>query len=263
MGYAVSNVKPMRWLKRYMQIAALTLGGAVLCGPALADEVQLAAPSVLIETGLLDYVLPRFSLKTGVRIDVVPPEEAAQIVLSPDGDGPRVFTGPNTTWRLGLTAADNEGAARFAEWLTSEIGQRTVTSYERDGVALFSLPLQEEVVVAPVSYDGDPVAGKKLSVLHCARCHAVSEATKMNAIGSTPSFFVLRGMRDWDMRFAAFYALNPHPAFTQVDEVTPPFPINRPSPMVPVEITLDELDAILAYVSGMTPADLGAPIRHQ
>lgn len=263
MGYALSNVNPMRWLKRYMQVAALSLAGALIGAQAMAQDLRLAAPPALVDSGLLDYVLPRFSLKTGVRIAVVAPETAAQIELSTEADGPRVFTGPNATWRLSLSAPDNKDAARFADWLLSEIGQRTVTSYKRDGTTPFTLPEKEKVKVAPVSYEGDPVEGKKLSVLHCARCHAVSEATRMNAIGSTPSFFVLRGMRDWDMRFTAFYALNPHPAFTQVEEVTPPFPINRPSPMVPVEITLDELDAILAYVSGMTPADLGAPIRHQ
>lgn len=263
MGYAVSNLKPMDRFNRYLQVAALVIAGAGIAAPVMAEDVRLAAPPALVDTGLLKYVLPRFSLKTGVRIKIVPPGAAAQIVLAPDADGPPVFTGPNATWRMGLAQPDNADAARFADWLLSEIGQRTVTAYERDGTAPFSLPAKAKVEIAPVSYDGDPVAGKALSVLHCARCHAVSEATRMNAIGSSPSFFVLRAMRDWDMRFAAFYALNPHPAFTQIEDVTPPFPINRPSPIVPVEMTIDELDAILAYVSGMTPADLGAPIRHQ
>ena len=85
----------------------------------------------------------------------------------------------------------------------------------------------------------------------------------MNAMGSTPSFAVLRTMPDWAARFQSFYALKPHAAFTQVEDVTAPFPINRPSPIVPVEVTLDEVEAILAYVAEMTPADLGAPIQFQ
>ncbi len=263
MGYAVSNVNPMHRFNRYLQLAILAISGAGMAAPAMADDVRLAAPPALIESGLLKYVLPRFSLKTGIRIELVSPDAAAQIVLAPDADGPRVFTGPDATWRMGLAAPDDADAARFADWLLSDIGQRTVTAYERDGSAPFSLPAKAEIEVAPVSYDGDPVVGEALSVLHCARCHAVSEATRMNAIGSSPSFFVLRAMRDWDMRFAAFYALNPHPAFTQIKDVTPPFPINRPSPIVPLEMTIDDLDAILAYVAGMPPADLGAPIRHQ
>ena len=256
----------MRRFKRYLQAAVLVLAGAggLTPGAARADEaVRLAVPPALVETGLLEYVLPRFSLKTGVRIAPVGLGEPAQIVLSPEADGPRVFTGPDATWRMGLTAPGHDGAARFADWLLSEIGQRTVTAFTRDGTAPFSLPAAQKVAVAPISYDGDPDTGRELSVEHCARCHAVSEATRMNAIGSSPSFFVLRAMRDWDTRFAGFYALNPHPAFTQVAEVTPPFPIDRPSPIVPVEITLEDLDAILAYVAGMAPAELGAPIRHQ
>lgn len=57
--------------------------------------------------------------------------------------------------------------------------------------------------------------------------------------------------------------MNPHPAFTQVAEVTPPFDETRPSPIVPVEITLDELENILAYVAVLSPADLGAPLEHK
>ena len=57
--------------------------------------------------------------------------------------------------------------------------------------------------------------------------------------------------------------LNPHPAFTQVADVTPPFHEERPPPIIPVEMTLDDLQAILAYVAALEPADLGAPIRHQ
>ena len=70
-------------------------------------------------------------------------------------------------------------------------------------------------------------------------------------------------MGDWDNRFRAFFALNPHPAFTQVEDVTEPFPIDRPPPIIPVEITLADLEAIMAYVSRLEPADLGAPIKHQ
>ena len=85
----------------------------------------------------------------------------------------------------------------------------------------------------------------------------------MLGIGSTPSFFVLRALKDWDIRFQTFYSLNPHPSFTQIAEVTEPFPVDRPSPIVPVELTLDEFDAILAYVSALKPADLGAPLQLQ
>jgi hypothetical protein len=42
-----------------------------------------------------------------------------------------------------------------------------------------------------------------------------------------------------------------------------PFADHLPPPIVPVEITIEDLEAIMAYVSGVAPADLGAPIQHQ
>ena len=70
----------------------------------------------------------------------------------------------------------------------------------------------------------------------------------------------MRAFPDWVDRFMGFYALNPHPAFTQIEGVSPPFDEARPSPIVPMEMTLDEVDAVLAYVAAMEAADLGAPL---
>lgn len=253
----------MRGVLSFLFVGLIALLVSVPGGLRAAEGFRLAAPPGLVESGLLKYVLPRFSLKTGVRIEVVDPGETAQIVLAPDAEGPRVFTGPKDTWRIQINDTSHEGAVRFGDWLTGDVGQRTVTSYQVDGVALFSPPAEEAREVVEVSFDGDAVQGQDLSVTHCARCHAVNEATRMNAMASTPSFMVLRAMADWDVRFQTFYVLAPHPAFTQIDEVTPPFPIDRPSPIAPMEITLDELEAILAFVSAMEPADLGAPIQHK
>ncbi|WP_306112653.1 MULTISPECIES: hypothetical protein [unclassified Roseovarius] len=223
-------------------------------------DFRLSAPETLIESGLLKHLLPRFSLKTQIRVELV--DGAAEVTLAPDGDGVAVFTGAGATWHM-TVAADHPGAARFADWLTSEVGHRTLTSFEVDGAQPFTLPEVAEAVATVETYDGDAAEGLKLSSLHCGRCHVVSADNRMNAIGSTPSFHVLRSLRDWDNRFRAFFALNPHPAFTQIEDVTEPFPINRPSPIAPVEMTLDDLDAIMAYVSRLEPANLGAPIKHQ
>lgn len=85
----------------------------------------------------------------------------------------------------------------------------------------------------------------------------------MNDIGSTPSFFVLKVFDDWEDRFLAFYALRPHGSFTQISDVTDPFPKNLPPAIMPVEMTLAELDDIVAYVATLKAADLGAPLIHQ
>jgi hypothetical protein len=79
----------------------------------------------------------------------------------------------------------------------------------------------------------------------------------------TPSFALLRTFSDWQDRFSTFYVRNPHPSFTQVIDITPPFARNLPPAIVPLEITQDELDSILAYVATILPADLGAPLQNQ
>jgi len=91
----------------------------------------------------------------------------------------------------------------------------------------------------------------------------VDNQTRMSGIGSTPSFAVLRSLPDWDSRFAAFFALNPHPAFTIIPDVTPAFTAQRPSPIVPITLSLDELEAILAYAASIAAADLGGALVHQ
>ncbi len=252
------NPSPKRVLR--MIVFCLTV---LLPISATADErlFRLSAPEALIASGLLDYLRPRFSLKTGVRIEIVTEDPEAEMALG-NAEGRAVFIGEGATWRMRLRG-DHAGAARFADWLTSEIGQRTLTSYEIAGRVPFSLPEAEDVAAVALVFEGNAVAGKVLSLLHCGRCHVVSQENRMKAIGSTPSFAVLRTLPDWAPRFQTFYVLNPHPAFTQIAKITEPFAVNRPPPIVPVEITLDDLEAIMAYVSGVAPADLGAPIQHQ
>ena len=250
-------------LANRLWILVAALGFMLDVEQARADDkrFRLSAPPALVETGLLDYLLPRFSLKTGVRIEVVGPTDAAEVTIGPEAGRP-VFKGEAHLWRM-ARAGDHPGAARFADWLSSEIGQRTVTSYEVAGRAPFTLPEVIEEVEAAPTFDGDAAAGKRVSLTQCGRCHVVGPENRMNAMGSTPSFAVLRTLPDWATRFQSFYVLRPHAAFTQVEDVTAPFPINRPSPIVPVEVTLDEVEAILAYVAEMAPADLGAPIQFQ
>lgn len=250
-------------MRGFVFILCLAMLLPLMAGKArAADEVRLSAPQALTDSGLLDYVLPRFSLKTSVRVEVVSEDASADLALTNQDAGTPVFQGPDETWSL-MVLDNGEAATRLADWLTSKIGRRTITSFEVEGASLFSLPKAAEAKVVAVSFDGDAALGGELSVELCGRCHVVDPDERMNDIGSTPSFFVLRAMRDWDQRFQTFYALNPHPAFTQVADITPPFPIDRPSPIKPVEMTLGDLEAILAYVSALAPADLGAPLQHQ
>ena len=107
----------------------------------------------------------------------------------------------------------------------------------------------------------DYAPGEKLTLFHCGRCHVINERNKYGSIGSTPSFGALRTLDDWEARFDAFFTLAPHPAFTQVKDVTEPFPAHRPSPIHPMELTLEDIETIREFARTIPPKDLGAEVR--
>ena len=225
---------------------------------AAQDGLGLRAPDEVVESGLLKHILPRFSLKTGIRVTASPD---GAMTLQSDGTGTPVIQRGDTIYSL--TIGDDPGQVRFQDWLLSEIGIRTIESFApADGIA-FTAPEVVEVVDEDPFYGGDPVEGETLSLSLCGRCHVIGPQNAMNSIGSTPSFAVLRAMSTWAEKFEQFFILRPHGAFTQIPGVTAPFDPERPSPIVPVELTLEDLDAIMAYVAQVEPADLGAPLQLQ
>ena len=244
--------------------AVLVLLFALSAGnPALAQEkaFELSVSDELVASGLVRHLVPRFSMKTGVQITVT--VDGGDAVLAPDADGGApALAGEGTTYLIAVSPGQPH-AERFRDWLLSEIGQRTIESFKKDGSPSYAGAVGMVEEVAAPSYDGNISKGAELSLTHCGRCHVIGEVNKHNGLGSTPSFGVLRSLPNWNQRFEGFYALNPHPAFTQVADVTPPFDPERPSPIHPLEITLADLDEILAFVSSIPPADLGAPIQHQ
>lgn len=223
--------------------------------------VRLYAPVDLVESGLMRHILPRFSLKTQVRVDLVETTDTADIILGPVGRA--LFQSDETIWHMNVIAGDHPGTLRLTEWLLGDVGKRTIFGFAPDGVPLFTPPAEAVLRTVEIVIDGDPVLGHTVAQAKCGRCHAVDEAGKMNSIGSTPSFFVLRSLENWQDRFMTFYVLNPHPAFTQIATITQPFAQNLPPPIVPVEMTLNQLQAVLAYVGTLKAADLGAPLEHQ
>lgn len=228
----------------------------LLAGPAFAQDktFTLQAPPALVETGFLKHLLPRFSLKMGIRITLN--DDAADTTLG--AEGTPVFRQADMVWHL--SASDNPHTAAFEAWLISDVGKRTIEAFAPDGAPHFSADVGVVAEVESIPATGNVVLGEKVSLAQCGRCHVVHESNRMNAIGSTPSFALMRNFANWKERFEGFYVLRPHGAFTQVSGVTPPFPQNLPPPIVPVEVTLDEIDAITAYVGSITPADLGAPV---
>ncbi len=249
-------------LKRSLTAAFLLLLSDA--SPAFADndrQFRLSVPDVLAGSGLMKYMLPRFTLKTQVRIELVAPGDPAEVAL---GDaGTPVFVGIGQTWSIEVLSPEHKGASRFAAWITDTTGQSAITGFTVDGNQPFALPAEEEEVAEDVFRNGDSLRGQQVSRVHCGRCHVTARGDESLGIGSTPSFFALRSFEDWDDRFLSFYVLKPHGAFTQIRDVTEPFPEELPSPIAPMELTLDDIDAILAYVAGIEPADFGAPLTGQ
>lgn len=234
---------------------------ALLATAAKAQEERaftLEAAPEIVASGLLDYILPRFALKTGRRATLVRGGGDARLVPPADGAGTPVFARGGTVYALVLDTG-NPAATRFAAWLVSGVGRNTVAAFVPDDPPGF-MPPPEAEAKAEIVFEGDAKLGRRVAERHCSRCHRVApDGTAMN-IGSTPSFAALRSLPDWNLRFATFFSRNPHPAFLRVAGVSPPFDPARPPPIVPVEITPAEVDALGAYVARMAPADLGTRI---
>ena len=240
----------------FFVLAVLLFPGALA---AQEKSFRLSAPEILVETGFLKHLLPRFSLKTGVRITVVAQGDVAEAAFGTEGVP--IFRGQERLWQL--TYEKGTHTDRFADWLLSDVGKRTIEAFQPEGTPMFSADVSVEQVVVEASFEGDAAMGETLALALCGRCHVVNEKNRMNGIGSTPSFGLLRTFADWDNRFQSFFVLNPHPSFTQIPDVTQPFSEESPPPISPLTLTLKDLEAILAFVSAMEPAKLGAPIQSQ
>lgn len=221
-------------------------------------------PGDLIEAGFDKQILPRFRFKHRISVAAVP-DGAADMALGPGEDGVRVFGDlDGKDWRLAVLTDDEEqrkDAETFLGWLRSVPGRAAIEGFAPDGAALFTT---EETVVETVEeevFEGDQALGAKLAILHCGRCHVVDQRNPTGGIGSTPSFGALRARGNWSDLFRAFFSKNPHPSFTEVEGVTEPFGPQRPVHIAPVKITLEEIEAITAFVATLEPKQLGRPVQ--
>jgi len=121
------------------------------------------------------------------------------------------------------------------------------------------------LLLASVGMSSIPAAlaadGERLALLHCGRCHVVSEANRFGGIDSTPSFAALRSLADWSEKLSTFWTASPHAAVVQIAGVTEPFPPERPPPIAPVELTIEEVEAIQAFIETIEPKELGGALR--
>lgn len=227
--------------------------------PSFAQEaLGLAAAPEIAESGLLKHILPRFSLKTGVRVVADP---AGPMVLAEGPPGTPVLKGGGRLYYLRLT--EDPRQQRFLDWMLSDIGKRTIESFAPQGNPLFSTRFQTKSAPKLAKFTGDAARGARLALKNCGRCHVIGPQNPMAGISSTPSFPALRALPDWAERFETFYVRNPHPAFLQLEGITAGFDPQRPPPIVPLRITDAEFEAILAFVQATPAADLGAPVQFQ
>ena len=94
----------------------------------------------------------------------------------------------------------------------------------------------------------DVERGRSLAAEHCTRCHVVGDINPYGGIESTPSFIGMKYLADWERRFEEFYILPPHPALVRIAEVTADRDESRPVFVQEIVLTLEDVDAILAFV---------------
>lgn len=231
--------------------------------PAIATaqdgDLTLRMSDDLKAAGLDKQLFPRFGFKHRIRVIAVT-EGDADLALGTDVEGAFVFRDGEGVEYLLDTGGDPRGET-LLEWMRSGPGQAAIHSFAPDGQQVFFTEIVTNDVVVEEVFDGNTKQGSDLAILHCGRCHVVDKRNRMGGIGSTPSFAALRGRENWSELFRAFYTHNPHPSFTQVEGLTEPFDPNHQVHIAPVEITLDDVEAITAFVATIKPKDLGRPVQ--
>lgn len=239
-------------------LAIVLMAGAV---QAQEKEITMDSDPVLEASGLWSYVLPRFKLKTGIKVHVVYGSGGlnSDVLMQRDGTTQVMASGDGLEFRATLNRPSAHGK-RFMEWLVSEVGQRTISAYRLDEQQVF-FPSVVEIYEDVTPLKGDILIGEETSIRKCGRCHVISERNKYGGIDSTPSFGALRTLKDWQEKFRVFWTLNPHPSFTQIEGVTEPFDPAYPPHIYPIYLTVKEVSDIGAYMQTISPKDLGPPLE--
>lgn len=229
-------------------------------------DLRLIVSDYLVESGLTQHLLPRFRFKTRIRVEAVSTDMTGVASLLPDNsEGIAVLSStegvPYFLATLSDDAETQTKVSKLLDWLQSEPGRAAIESFKPDGIQLFTPDAEKVVEEVKVEFDGDANLGSKLALLHCGRCHVIDSRNPFGGIGSTPSFGALKTIQGWPEAFAAFWTFNPHPAFTQIEGITEPFDPARPSPIAPLIMTLEEVEAIASFVAEMPTKDLGGAVE--
>ena len=120
--------------------------------------------------------------------------------------------------------------------------------FDRWQAALVRTVLLSVMVIMPGMAVADVERGREMAATHCTRCHVVGDINPYGGIESTPSFIGMKRLADWERRYTEFYILPPHPALVRILEVSAERDEERPAFVTEIVLTLDDVDAILAFV---------------
>lgn len=256
---------------KHLFLGLLATGLCILTLPeqkALAQDADLTlvVPQNLIESGFMKHVLPRFRFKTRIRAEALPEgSDGDASLLNVEKGGTAVMSAVDgATFRFQTLTRDADRAAKSAkllQWMQSGPGRAAIEGFKPDGEQLFAPGAAKIVKEVKVQVDGDANLGSKLALLHCGRCHVIDSRNPFGGIGSTPSFGAMKNLSGWLESFSAFWTINPHPSFTQVEGITEPFDPSRPPPISPLLLTLEDVEAITAFVVSLPTKDLGGAVE--
>ncbi len=235
---------------------------------ALAQDadLRLIVPDHIVENGLTQHLLPRFRYKTRIRVEAVAEGEAGDASLLPDPTtGIAVMSSADGEAYFLTSLSDNaelqEKVGKLLDWMRSTPGRAAIEGFKPDGKQLFTPGARKIVKQVEIEIEGDADLGSKLALQHCGRCHVIDSRNPFGGIGSTPSFGALKTLPKWPDSFAAFWTINPHPAFTQIEGITEPFDPARPSPIAPIVMTIEEVEAVASFLAKLPAKDLGGPVE--
>ena len=237
-------------------VSALAMGFNGAFGLSLSHET-------VIPPELVQYVIPRFSLKTRIRFDQVESAGDIQLVTERPETGAEVLklvSGETVYITAVGGAVESSDYRAFVDWLVSEPGRATIADFELDGQQIAIPTAADEAAPIEMVIVGNLDHGRELSRDHCRRCHKVDRADKYAGIDNAPSFHAMRSFDDWHIRFSTFYAVSPHKALISVEGSG----IEKNRALItiaPIDLQMDDVNDIVAFVHSLTPLDLGKPIQ--
>ena len=254
-----------RWcqlVRKTIKVVIAACFGALMVGQTSAFALSLSHEKA-IPSELIQYVVPRFSLKTRIRFDRVDTAGDIQFVIGPPEAGTEVFqlvSGETVYISAVGDAAQSREYQSFVDWLVSDPGRATIADFEIDGNRI-AIPVDaQEAAKVEIVIVGDLSHGRELSTNHCRRCHKVDRADKYSGTDNAPSFHAMRSFDDWYVRFSTFYTVSPHKALISVKGSG----IEKDRELIaiaPIDLKMSDINDIVAFVHSLTPLDLGKPIQ--